>query len=86
MTPQPLPLFPRRDTPRQTPDLNGWRFDDDCLLHDERNPGHWRKCRVIGVSPRSHILTLKCENRSFGIVQLQMPEGAHKLRRPHDHA
>jgi hypothetical protein len=82
VTPQPLPLFGAATPRPQRADLNGWHYDDACLLHDEKNPGTWKKCRVIGVSPRSHILTLKCEGSGFAIVQLQMPAFAHKLRRP----
>lgn len=82
MQPQTLPLFGPATPKPERASLDGWRTGDDALLHNERNPGHWRKAQVIAVSPRSHILTLRCDDASFGIVQVQMPEFAHKLRRP----
>jgi hypothetical protein len=83
MTLHPLPLFaqpplPNLALPHARATLEGYAYDDDVLLHDERNPGQWRKARVIAVLPRLHTLTLRV---GFSIVSLQMPQFRHKLKR-----
>jgi hypothetical protein len=78
---QLLPLFGPAAPPPQRADLAGWHYGDPCLLHDPKNPGHWRKARVIGVSPRAHLLTLRAQSPD-AIVQLNPITHAHMLRRP----
>jgi hypothetical protein len=81
MTPQPLPLFGQAQPRPARATLEGWGLGDDCLLANERQQGQWRKARVIAVLPRAHVLTLRATNPD-AIVQVQMPEFKHKLRRP----
>ena len=81
MTPQALPLFPPAATPHARASLDGWKYGDAALLVDERNLGHWRKARVIGVGMKSHVLTLRAEKPDC-IVTVQMPHFKNKLRRP----
>ena len=81
MTPQSLPLFGSASPKPERAALDGYRYGDQVLLHDERNPGHWQKARVALASTRHHTLTLRVETPPRYVV-LQMPEFAHKLRRP----
>lgn len=78
MTPQPLPLFGANQPRPARALLDGYGYDDTVELHDEKNPGHWHKARVIAVLPRAHVLTLRAGDR---IISVQMPEFKHKLRR-----